>query len=210
MIRGDIIQRKKIMKIRLMAVFFAATTLAALPAQAQSSGTTMTTSVNARAGLAPVTTLRCLDDGINFGVWREPVRSTGGATTITLNYTSVGGTTVTVGGNSLNVGLAAGYNPPSVAACSLVGSLSREASVNTVVTTSPILLNVASNHESLATPQSMADLRASLITNASVTTDGNGDATIIVRGVLTIPETIVIDNFGGYKTKDKAAILTVG
>lgn len=196
------------MKIKLTAGFLAAATV---PAQAQTTNT-VTTSVNASAGLAPVTTLTC--DGVNFGVWRVPVRNSGGVTKITLTLSganiAASSTIATPSVNTANVSLAPGYQPPAAGTCILVGSLTKSGGLGTSLTGTSMPINVSSNHESLPLPSIMADMTANLtLGGPGMFTDANGDGSFRITGVLTIPEIIVAENFGGYKTGDNAIAVSV-
>ena len=192
------------MKMKVNAALLAAvlTAFVALPAQAQSTTSTITASVNARAGLSPVLSVTCTP--VNFGVWRVPARSTGGTTEITLTVsanTAAGVTTGTATGNTTNVALDSNYSVPDAATCSVLGSRPVSSTVPTAITGNTNLSFIASNHESLATPSALAALSANLtLAGTGVLVDASGNGAFRVVGVLTIPQTIVAANYGGYQT----------
>lgn len=193
------------MKMTMNAALLAATFTAfvALPAQAQITNT-VTASVNARAGLAPLLAVTC--DPVNFGVWRVPVRgiNSGGTTLITLTVSAnnaLGVTTYTPTGNLTNVSLAPGYNLPEAGTCRVTGAVKINSSLPVGITGNTNLPFIASNHELLPTPSLLADLRANLtLAGTQVNIDGFGAGSFRVTGVLTIPEPIVSGNYGGYQT----------
>ena len=192
------------MKMKMNAALLAAvfTAFVALPAQAQSTSTTISTSVNARAGLSPILSVTC--DAVNFGVWRVPIRNSGGTTAITLTVSANDATGVSSGtasGNTINVALDTGYLLPSAATCNVYGSRPVGTTLTTAITGNTTLRFIASNHESLPTPSVMADLTANLALAApGVAVDANGNGAFRVVGVLTIPQPIVAGNYGGYQT----------
>jgi hypothetical protein len=189
---------KMTMNAALLAAVFAA--FGALPAQAQN--TTVTASVNARAGLAPLFAVAC--DPVNFGVWRVPIRSGGATTLITLTVsanTAAGATTGTATGNTTNVSLNTDYDLPEAGICRVVGATTVSKTITTAITNNTNLGFIASNHESLATPSALAALSADLaLAGTGVVIDTAGAGAFRVTGVLTIPATIVVGNYGGYQT----------
>lgn len=191
----------------LMAAVLAATTLAAVPAQAQNADRVIA-SVDALAGLSPVLSMTC--DSVNFGVWRIPTRTTGGTTTITLTVSSnnaAGVTTATPGGNTTGAGLAAGYLPPDAATCTVSGSNNLSQTIQTAIVGATNMPFGGSAHNNLSTPATLASLRADLaLAGTGVVINGTGTGTFRVVGVLTVPQTIVTGNYGGYATLDAAQV----
>ncbi len=192
---------------KLIAVLLAASTLAATPAHAAADS--VVASVDATAGLSPVLSMTC--DSVNFGVWRIPTRSTGGTTTITLTVssnTAAGTTTATPGGNTTGAGLAAGYLPPLAATCTVSGSNNLSSTIQTAITGATNLPFGPSAHNTLSVPATLASMRANLaLAGTGVAINGSGTGTFRVVGVLTVPETIVSGNYGGYRTEDAAQVL---
>jgi hypothetical protein len=195
--------------IKLLSVsVVAATTLTATPAQAQSANS-VSSSVDALAGLSPTLSLGC--DGVNFGVWRIPTRTTGGVTTITLTVsanTRAGVTTATAGGNTTGVGLAAGYTGPTAGGCTLAGSNNVSKDVQSALAGASNMPFTGSTHNGLPLPTAPANLRATLsLAGTGISVNGLGIGEFRVVGVLTIPELIVAGNYGGYRTLDRAELL---
>ncbi len=190
---------------KLVAALLAASTLAAMPAQAQQ---VVTASVNARAGLAPLTAVTC--DDVNFGVWRVPTRTTGGSTLITLTVSAnnaAGTTTSTVSGNSTNVGLASGYIAPTAATCTVSGATNVSSTLPTAITNNVGLAFTSSTHESLRVPTTLSLLSATLdLAGTGVVIDSAGAGSFRVVGVMTIPQQIISANYGGYRTEASATV----
>lgn len=168
---------------------------------------TVTASVNARAGVSPVLSLTCND--VNFGVWRVPVRTGGSATTITLTVSAnsaAGATTATVGGQATWVSFASGYQVPDAALCTVAGATKHSATIQTAISDNTGLTFGASNHNNLNNPVQVASLSANLsLGGIGVAIDSNGAGTFRVVGVLSIPATITVNNYGGYKTQTGGA-----
>lgn len=199
------------MKISKISTAVAMGTLALVSMQAQASDAG-SANVNAIAGLAPVVIVSCTD--VNFGVWRIPNRTSGGATTVTLTVpsnTAAAATTATASGNTTRVSLASGYVAPTAATCSVSGIMNQLTTVQTSIASNTGLGFTSSNHESLDTPITLAALSANLtLAGTGVYIDGNGDGTFRVTGVLTIPTAINANHYGGYKTNGiNAARVTV-
>lgn len=193
------------MKMTMKAALLAATltALTALPAQAQTANTVQT-SVNARAGLAAVTSVECTD--VNFGVWRVPERTTGGATFITLTVTGTGATVATPSGNLGNVALSTRYDAPTAGACSIIGAYNKEGTNTVAISNNLDMPMVASTHEGLPTPGALAAMLVDLTTVSSTAISGIGTGSFEVVGVLEIPEVIVAENYGGYVTAEPATV----
>lgn len=216
------------MKINLIPLFLAGAVVTALPAQAQkyevtvvnnnSVSTTNTTfsvtaSVNARAGLASLFEVTC--SPVNFGVWRVPVRSSGGTTRVFLDVSANDRTGISnayLKGNTYLVSLASGYNPPEAGTCIVTGAVAVSTTLPTAISNNLNLSFIASNHEGLGTPGTLALLTADLRlfsggagTNP-VAIDANGSGSFRVVGILTIPEEIKAENYGGYETGTGATV----
>ena len=195
------------MKITMKAALLAATltALSALPAQAQQ---VVTASVNARAGLAPLTSVTC--DDVNFGVWRVPVRSTGGTSIVTLTVsanTAAGVTTAAVTGNTSNVAVAGGYIVPTAATCVVSGATNISTTLPTAISNNIGLSFGSSTHESLRVPPTLATLSANLsLAGTGVAVDATGAGAFRVVGELTIPQAILAANYGGYRTSTAATV----
>lgn len=193
---------KKVLQLSAIA---ALTALAANGARAE----TASDSVDATAGLQPALELSCTD--VSFGVWRVPVRASGsGTTTITLDASN---DSVTPGGNTTRV--AQSQSDASWAhsrgTCTLSGSLANEETSAAITITGNTNMAftganaAASGYVGLAAPTTAAALTATLSVPPNVTISG-GAASFHVGGVLTIPQAIVADNYGGYKTSAAADI----
>lgn len=188
------------MKTKLLAAALSTALLSgALQAHAND---TVSANVNAVAGISPVLSLTC--NNVNFGVWRVPVRSSGGSTTVTLSVSannSAGATTAATGGNTTGVAIASGYNVPNAATCTVNGSNNPSQTIQTSIANNTGLIFGTSNHNNLSNPQQTASLSADLtLGGAGVQIGSTGSGTFRVTGVLTIPQTIVAENYGGYST----------
>ena len=172
---------------------------------------TATDSVEVYAGLAPVLELVCTD--VKFGVWRVPVRDEGGTTTITLaenDDATVGGPNVT----GVALSNAAGAEP-AAGSCAFTGSgATAGADAMSVSMTTTVVgataadgsltggsMIAAANNEyaGLDAPDTAATLEFTLSFPTATAIDENGAGSFKIAGVLTIPEDIVTDNYGGYK-----------
>jgi len=165
-------------------------------------------SVDAKAGLAPALELSCTD--VSFGVWRVPVRSSGGTTTITLDRAN---DTVAASGNTTRV---AQSNTDiswdhSRGECTLSGSTAADATAATItIASNTDMAFTAANaattgYVGLDAATAAASMTASLNV-PNTTTITSGSSTFYVGGVLTIPQAIIADNYGGYKTSSSATI----
>lgn len=194
------------MKVKWAAAFWVSTALMALPAHAQTANT-VNASVNATAGLQPIFKLDC--HGVDFGSWYVPLRTTGGQTFITLTVATndhTGATTGTASGNTNLVSLESKY-PPKAGTCYITGSesvpLSLKASIAQNVAMTMGGLNLYGRPSPSLQAAVLCDL--ALVDNARVpVTAGIGSFRIV--GTLTIPETIVIGNHGGYQTQGEGLI----
>ncbi len=198
--------KTKILPLAMVCAF------ATLASQANANDT-KTAPVGAIAGLSPVLSLTCTN--VNFGVWRVPVRSSGGATTVTLTVSAnnaSGSTTATTGGNTTNVAAASGYEVPNAATCTVSGSNNATDTIQTAIADNTGLNFGISNHNNLTAPVATAALTADLaLGGTGVLINSTGSGTFRVVGVLSIPETIVQDNYGGYATStaENSATVTV-
>ncbi len=182
----------------------ALTGLAATSAMAETASDT----IDATAGLKPALELRCTD--VNFGVWRVPIRDTGGVTIITLNRDN---DSVAAIKNTTRVAQSlsdASYTHRR-GECTLSGSTAADATAagisiagNTNMAFSPANA-AATGYVGLDAATSAATLGASLNVPTAATIT-SGAATFYVGGVLTIPQVIIADNYGGYKTTQPATI----
>lgn len=169
---------------------------------------TASDSVDAKAGLAPALELSCTD--VSFGVWRVPVRSTGGTTTITLNRAN---DTVAASGNTTRVAQSSSHASwvHSRGECTVSGSTAPNDTAADVSITNGAAMAFTgkaaadTGYVGLAAPGSGASLAATLTTGAT-TTITSGSSTFYIGGTLTIPETIVTGNYGGYKTTTAATV----
>lgn len=174
---------------------------------------TATDTIEVYAGLAPVLELICTD--VKFGVWRIPVRSSNGTTTITLTD-NAGATEYAVGGNSTGVAKsAAAEAAPTLGSCTFTGSVATEGSetmgvsMATTVTGASVasgsltdgsMIAAADNdYAGLDGADTAAALEFELSFPGLTAVDENGAGSFKIAGVLTIPEDIVTANYGGYK-----------
>lgn len=175
---------------------------------------TATDTIDVYAGLAPVLELICTD--VKFGVWRIPVRSLNGTTTITLTN-NAGATEHAVGGNDTGVSLSdAAAAAPALGSCAFTGSVATEGAETMGVTmattvtgatmaggslTGGTMVSAADNEyvAGLSFPVTAAALGFTLSFPQLTAVDANGEGSFKIAGVLTIPETIVPNNYGGYK-----------
>lgn len=168
---------------------------------------TVTSTIDAKAGLAPAIELSCTP--VSFGVWRVPVRSTSGTTTITLNAAA---DTVVASGNTTRVAQSAvGAWIHSKGVCTLSGSLAADTTAANVSISENTAMAfsaadaTATGYTSLNAATTAAALVATLtVPVTSVIT--SGATTFNVGGVLTIPQNIVVGNYGGYKTTTPATV----
>lgn len=163
---------------------------------------TVSSTVNAKAGLRPILSLFCTD--VNFGVWRVPVRTAGGTSSITLSVSAnnaSGTTTATVGGNAQKVAKASGYDEPTASVCTVNGANTTSATIKTAITDNTNLTFGGSTHNNLKSPSATAALSANLaLAGEGVLINSTGAGTFRVVGTLTLPEAISADNYGGYAT----------
>lgn len=193
----------KIMTSKAVLAAAIAATMIGAPSAASAQDSREAT-VQARAGIVPVLNLVCTP--VNFGVWRMPIRSTGGTTTVTLTVASgdqaTALTTATATGNVASVALASGYQAPDAARCTVSGATKLNQTIQTSIRDNTNLLFGASTHDNLMNPGTPASLLANLsLATTGVAIDNNGTGVFRVAGVLTLPQTIAQANYGGYSTQ---------
>ena len=185
-----------------------AVALAMLATAGSSSVFAATTAANidATAGLQPVLSMTCTP--VKFGVWRVPVRSTGGTTTITLSTTS---DTAAPSGNT-NGGVAMSAAAAFLSArglCTVVGSTAADATAMTITLTASATSmgsDGASVYTGLGAPTTAATGMSTILSAPSTSAITNSGTTFYVGGTLTIPQTIVAGNYGAYKTTTPVVI----
>lgn len=169
---------------------------------------TASDTVDANAGLQPVMELTCTD--VSFGVWRVPVRTTGGTTVITLDAAA---NTVTPSVNTTQVAQSLnGAWAHNRGTCTLSGSSATESTSATVTYTANLAKAftganaAATGFTNLDAPAVDATLTADITGPVNCTIDVNGECSFFLGGVLTIPEAIIADNYGGYRTSGPATV----
>ncbi len=194
-------QMKQFTKIAAATALLAAS-LISTGAMAES----VTSSIDAKAGLQPALEMTCTP--LSFGVWRVPVRTGTGVTTITLD---AGANSVTAGGELNRVAKSSnGAWIHNKGVCTVSGSRAADntlasITVNSSSGTNMAFIGDAASFTSLAAANTPADLRATLDVPTSSTFQ-TGATTFNIGGVLTIPGTIIAANYGGYKTSTAASI----
>jgi hypothetical protein len=129
--------------------------------------------------------------------------------TVSANNSS-GSTTATTGGNTTGVALASGYNVPNAATCTVNGSNNATETIQTSISGNTGLEFGGSNHNNLNFPQQVATLSADLaLAGPGVLINSTGSGSFRVAGVLTIPEAITAQNYGGYRTSTAENSATV-
>jgi len=165
--------------------------------------------VNAVAGLAPVLDLSCTD--VKLGVWRVQPGVRGGSSTITLSL--VGSTTkYAISGAKDGVGLASGVSSvPQAGVCTMVNSNNPGAMDAKLVLSGNEGLefqtaSVLNRKRAVKGLSGATGLKARLWIpdNGLKTINAAGGAAWRVLGELTIPESVAIDNYGGYMTTTPA------
>ncbi|WP_018952038.1 hypothetical protein [Thioalkalivibrio sp. AKL12] len=154
------------------------------------------------AGLAEALTLSC-DAALSFGITRVGELDRTGATTITVDASD---SSITVGGDDSNVTAGNGQ----AGGCTIAGSNADENDPVTVSIggtvadlVSGVTVNLdgdASAFSGLEAPDTaLSNLEVSNFTlNDSVSINASGGASFTIGGQLTIPETLIGDNLGGY------------
>jgi len=195
---------KRFTKISLCAAVVAASL--ATTAQAETANTT----VEVYAGLASVMELTCSD--VNFGVWRVPTGtrtgSSSGATTITLN--DADSATVTAG-SSDKVALSNAWTAPKTGTCNVTGSArtdggSGTASLSDASGNFATSVGTGFENESIdapSTPLSEGSFTYALtLSSTTPEISGTGTSAFTIQGTMSIPDNLVADNYGGYKSAD--------
>lgn len=173
---------------------------------------TATDTIEVYAGLAPVLELVCSD--VKFGVWRVPTRTGGGVTTITLSDND----SAEAGGDTTGVALVnLTRNPaaqPAAGSCAFTGSAATagdtamavsmaatEATTGAGTLTSGTMVSDRDEDYGvgISFPVLAAGLGFTLSFPTTTAIDANGAGSFKIAGVLTIPETIVPNNYGAYK-----------
>ena len=185
---------KSFKKIMVATAQAASTTIMVATAQAAST----TTTIDAYAGLVPVLTVVCAP--VKFGVWKVPVRSTGGVTIVSLLRSS---DTATASNNTTDVAMSTTAAYLSARGkCDVSGSSATDGTF--------LLIGVPSTSNTMMSDTAAFILAppATAISAMTYTLNGpglntiavtGGAATFYIGGILRIPETIVVANYGGYK-----------
>ena len=167
--------------------------------------------VDSWVGLESPFRISCSD--VNFGVWFVPVGDRGGPTTITLFITSeTSNTGVSISGTDsgrLAVIKEQGYKAPLAGVCDVDGSLAANGDELTIgfENDSNTDMSLEPSLHKYAEGLSAAPISASLSVSLSAPEKANiteGEATFRVVGALTIPQSIVRDNYGAYKASQPA------
>lgn len=188
---------KRFTKISCCAAVVAASL--AFTAQAETASTT----VNVYAGLASVMELSCTD--VNFGVWRVPTGTRiNGATVVTLNNDDSTGIT----GSTANIALSADNLAPKAGVCDVTGS-SKATGTGTAslsAATGSFLTNGGTgfNAETLSAPGTAVSsfTYALALSSATPLISVTGTASFTIQGTMSIPDSLVAGNYGGYKSPD--------
>ena len=159
---------------------------------------TATDTVDVYAGLAPVLELSCTD--VNFGVWRVPTGDRGDTNTITLAANN--NTTVQGSGMSTRIALSTTYNsePPFAGSCTVAGSNAAddaEGSAFLSVTSGTLIGTTGNSYSSQNTaPTDAAILTYTLAVSDATPAISSGAASFNITGVMTIPQVLVVANYG--------------
>lgn len=188
---------KRINKLHLCTLMLAISgALLSGHASAQTSSDT----VDAYAGIAPTLELTCSD--VNFGVWRLGTGARGGATIVTLPSN---GNAATHSGGTAALSTSNSHLAPVRSTCQLKGSgapNATTASVTLTNNTGMTFAGTASNNfaVTLGAPVTAAALTADLTASTLAPVISGGSTQVYIGGVLTIPDNVVADNYGSYKT----------
>lgn len=170
---------------------------------------TVTSTIDATAGLQPALELTCTP--VKFGVWRVPVRSGSVTTEITLT-TTTDSPTVAGEQNRVAQSFTAGWEPTR-GKCTLSGTPAATDALVDVTMTDFTNMPLGGAADSLskyvglnAPGTALTLMKASLVTVATATVTSTGTATFYIGGTLTIPAVIVKANYGGYKTTSAAGM----
>ncbi|HEY7884494.1 MAG TPA: hypothetical protein VIC08_06045 [Cellvibrionaceae bacterium] len=180
-----------------------------------SSAETATDTIEVYAGLAPALELSCTD--VHFGVWRVPTGNRGGATNITLTRQN----DALAGDNAGRMALSENpaFNGPQAGSCNVTGSsattgngqaiLVGESPQQTVSGTLAAIADVSDyKFGTIAIPGGGAGTMAYTlgVSNRTPPISETGTASFSIVGVLTIPNNITSDWFGGYKSSAPHAV----
>ncbi|MGL5221548.1 MAG: hypothetical protein ACRC8I_01345, partial [Plesiomonas shigelloides] len=155
--------------------------------------------VDAFAGIEPALELTCSD--INFGVWRLKSGSRGNVTKITLP--ADGATATADVGAALST--SNGYQAPARSSCQLKGSTAPDATASTVTlanATNVSFTGTNSNNfaNTLKAPVAAATLTANFVPSTLAPVISGGGTQFYIGGDLTIPDNLIDNNYGSYKT----------
>jgi len=163
---------------------------------------------------------RVICTSLNFGVWFVPTGDRGGSTTISIDTKS--GTTdtgVTISGpgsDRLAVIADRGYDSPLAGVCNVKGSLAEngQALEITFESSSNENISLIPSEHIYAQGLKQAPIGASLNVSLRAPESGrttvaltNGEAQFRVVGDLTIPNNILRNNYGAYKSERSATII---
>lgn len=188
---------KRINKLHLCSLMMAISgALLSGQASAQSSSDT----VDAYAGIAPTLELTCSD--VNFGVWRLGTGARGGATIVTLPSN---GNAATHSGGTAALSTSNSHQAPVRSTCQLKGSGAPDTTAATVTLTDNLnmaFVGTGSNNfaVTLPAPKAAAALTANLTASTLAPVISGGSTQVYIGGELTIPDNVVADNYGSYKT----------
>ena len=162
------------------------------------------TTVNATAGLAPVLSLSCTP--VLLGVWRAKPGNRGGKSTIKLSID--GATTKFAISDNLDVSMASGsLSVPQAGFCSMFNSNNPGVTdAKLTISDSQVLefdtANVLNRGQAKKALKGASGLKALLVVDKSglAAVNSLGSATWRVLGTLEIPDGVVIDNYGGYRS----------
>ena len=153
-------------------------------------------------------TLTCAD--VNFGVWTVPTGDRGGVTTITMTVNSPDSPTalptVTVGGASTNV---AQIGADDAGRCKVEGAwnaLTASIAANVAkpfTTSNHVVANGVVKLPTVGASGVVADLTLSTLTPS---VNAASEAYFYVIGTLTIPNNLVVGNYGGYRSSTPAVV----
>lgn len=188
---------KRINKLHLCSLMMA---ISSALLSGQASAQTSSDTVDAYAGIAPTLELTCSD--VNFGVWRMGTGSRGGATIVTLPSN---GNSATSTGGTAALSNAKSHQAPVRSTCQLKGSGAPNATAATVTLKDNTNMTFAGTNSNnfavtLAAPVTAAALTANLTASTLAPLISGGATQVYIGGELTIPDNVIADNYGSYKT----------
>ncbi len=193
--------KKQFNKIALAAV----TAIAVVGGSAPTWAATASADIEAIAGIQPLVSLECTP--INFGVWRVPVRASGGITSVLVP--PVLGSTATLSGNVASVAASAkAGHAATPGVCTFTGSSAPDGTTLALTTQLGMadMAGDASAYVGVAAPSGLIfNMTAQLTTPTGIVTTG-GSSTFYVGGTLEIPSVVAATNYGGYKSADPFSI----